>query len=180
MKAVSEYIAHGTVLVFLKPERLRAPSRPSAHSQARDLKTMSVTSVVVGIDVGGHHRRRQDANSQDAVAGRLRCCGSRADSAFTHPAVEARRQDGDSFRAARCTAAHAGRQGRQESSSNATMRGRSFVCDASSKTAVLRRYSPFDAGLLSSMRIKGPMMSNGNGNTMVEFLSAAITVSVSR
>ena len=32
---------------------------------------------------------------------------------FTHPAVDARRQDGDSLWAARCTAAHAGRQGRE-------------------------------------------------------------------
>jgi len=29
-------------------------------------------------------------------------------------------------------------------------------------------------------RSSGPMMSKGSGNTMVEFLSAAITVSVSR
>jgi transposase len=43
------------VLVFLKPERLRAPACPSAHSQARELKTMSVTSVVVGIDVAKAH-----------------------------------------------------------------------------------------------------------------------------
>ena len=40
----------GTALVFLKPERLRAPLS-SAHAQARELKTMSATSVVVGIDV---------------------------------------------------------------------------------------------------------------------------------
>jgi transposase len=39
-----------SVLVFLKPERLRARS-VSAHAQARELKTMSKTSVVVGIDV---------------------------------------------------------------------------------------------------------------------------------
>jgi transposase len=38
------------VLVFLKPERLRAPQL-SAHAQAREPKTMSATSVVVGIDV---------------------------------------------------------------------------------------------------------------------------------
>jgi transposase len=44
-----------TVLVNLKPERLRAPVRPRAHSQARDLLTMSVTSVVVGIDVAKAH-----------------------------------------------------------------------------------------------------------------------------
>jgi len=43
------------VLVFLKPERLRAPACPSAHSQARDLKTMSASSVVVGIDVAKTH-----------------------------------------------------------------------------------------------------------------------------
>jgi transposase len=43
------------VLVFLKPERLRAPACPSAHSQARDLKTMSASSVVVGIDVAKEH-----------------------------------------------------------------------------------------------------------------------------
>jgi transposase len=39
------------VLVFLKPERLHAPAWPSAHAQARDPKTMSASSVVVGIDV---------------------------------------------------------------------------------------------------------------------------------
>jgi transposase len=43
------------VLVFLKPERLRVPVCPSAHSQARDLKTMSASSVVVGIDVAKAH-----------------------------------------------------------------------------------------------------------------------------
>jgi transposase len=43
------------VLVFLKPERLRAPACLSAHSQARDLKTMSASSVVVGIDVAKAH-----------------------------------------------------------------------------------------------------------------------------
>jgi transposase len=43
------------VLVFLKPERLRASACPSAHSQARDLKTMSASSVVVGIDVAKAH-----------------------------------------------------------------------------------------------------------------------------
>jgi len=43
------------VLVFLKPERLRAPAWPSAHAQARDPKTMSAASVVVGIDVGKAH-----------------------------------------------------------------------------------------------------------------------------
>jgi transposase len=42
------------VLVFLKPERLRVPAWPSAHAQAGDLKTMSVTSVV-GIDVAKAH-----------------------------------------------------------------------------------------------------------------------------
>jgi transposase len=42
-------------LVFLKPERLRAPAHLSAHSQARDLKIMSVTSVVVGVDVAKAH-----------------------------------------------------------------------------------------------------------------------------
>jgi transposase len=41
------------VLVFFKPERLRAP--PSAHAQARDPKTMSASSVVVGIDVAKAH-----------------------------------------------------------------------------------------------------------------------------
>jgi transposase len=41
------------VLVFLKPERLRAPL--SAHAQARDPKTMSASSVVVGIDVAKAH-----------------------------------------------------------------------------------------------------------------------------
>jgi transposase len=46
------------VLVFLKPERLRAPLAlvvTSAHSQARDPKTMSASSVVVGIDVAKAH-----------------------------------------------------------------------------------------------------------------------------
>jgi transposase len=41
------------VLVFFKPERLRAPL--SAHAQARDPKTMSASSVVVGIDVAKAH-----------------------------------------------------------------------------------------------------------------------------
>src|SRR6218665_2527328 len=41
-------------LVFVKPERLRAPSL-SAHAQARDLKIMSVTSMTVGIDVAKAH-----------------------------------------------------------------------------------------------------------------------------
>jgi transposase len=41
-------------LVFLKPERLRAPFS-SAHAQARELKIMSATSVVVGIDVAKAH-----------------------------------------------------------------------------------------------------------------------------
>jgi len=40
-------------LVFLKPERLRA--RWSAHAQARDPKTMSASSIVVGIDVAKAH-----------------------------------------------------------------------------------------------------------------------------
>ncbi|GAP39070.1 mobile element protein [Piscinibacter sakaiensis] len=43
------------MLVFLKPERLRAPVCPSAHAQARDPKTMSASSVVVGIDVAKAH-----------------------------------------------------------------------------------------------------------------------------
>jgi transposase len=43
------------VLVFLKPERLRVPAVASAHAQARDLKTMSASSVVVGIDVAKAH-----------------------------------------------------------------------------------------------------------------------------
>jgi transposase len=42
------------VLVFLKPERLRAPVS-SAHAQARDPKTMSAFSVVVGVDVAKAH-----------------------------------------------------------------------------------------------------------------------------
>jgi transposase len=41
-------------LVFLKPERLRAP-QSSAHAQAGDVKTMSEISVVVGIDVAKAH-----------------------------------------------------------------------------------------------------------------------------
>jgi transposase len=41
------------VLVFFKPERLRAPL--SAHAQGRDLKTMSASSVVVGIDIAKAH-----------------------------------------------------------------------------------------------------------------------------
>jgi transposase len=44
----------GAVLVFCKPERLRAPPL-SAHAQARDPKTMSASSVVVGIDVAKAH-----------------------------------------------------------------------------------------------------------------------------
>ena len=55
LEPVTEYIAQAPVLVFLKPERLRAPARPRAHSQARDLKTMSASSVVVGIDVAKAH-----------------------------------------------------------------------------------------------------------------------------
>ena len=43
------------MLVFLKPERLGAPAWPSAHAQARDPKTMSASSVVVGIDVAKAH-----------------------------------------------------------------------------------------------------------------------------
>jgi transposase len=43
------------VRVFEKPERLRVPALPSAHAQARDLKTMSASSVVVGIDVAKAH-----------------------------------------------------------------------------------------------------------------------------
>jgi len=39
-----------SALVFIKPERLRAPVL-SAHAQARDTKTMSAISVVAGIDV---------------------------------------------------------------------------------------------------------------------------------
>jgi len=42
------------VLIFVKPERLRAPSI-SAHAQERDLKIMSVSSVTVGIDVAKAH-----------------------------------------------------------------------------------------------------------------------------
>jgi transposase len=42
------------VLVFMKPERLRAPYS-SAHAQGRDPKTMSATSVVVGVDVAKAH-----------------------------------------------------------------------------------------------------------------------------
>lgn len=41
-------------LVFLKPERLRAPPS-SAHAQVWDAKTMSGNSVVVGIDVAKAH-----------------------------------------------------------------------------------------------------------------------------
>ena len=43
------------MLVFFKPERLRAPARLSAHAQARDPKTVSVSSVVVGIDMAKAH-----------------------------------------------------------------------------------------------------------------------------
>ena len=43
-----------TALVFIKPERLRAPSL-SAHVQAWELKIMSVLSVTVGIDVAKAH-----------------------------------------------------------------------------------------------------------------------------
>ena len=42
------------VLVFLEPERLRAPPS-SAHAQVWDAKTMSGNSVVVGIDVAKAH-----------------------------------------------------------------------------------------------------------------------------
>jgi transposase len=42
------------VLVFFKPERLRAPLA-SAHAQGRDPKAMSVISVTVGIDVAKTH-----------------------------------------------------------------------------------------------------------------------------
>lgn len=41
-------------LVFINPERLRAPIS-SAHAQAGDTKTMSDSSVVVGIDVAKAH-----------------------------------------------------------------------------------------------------------------------------
>ncbi len=41
-------------LVFIEPERLRAP-KASAHAQAGDAKTMSDHSVVVGIDVAKAH-----------------------------------------------------------------------------------------------------------------------------
>jgi transposase len=44
------------VLVFLKPERLRAPFTSSAHVQAWDPKIMSAPSAVtVGIDVAKAH-----------------------------------------------------------------------------------------------------------------------------
>jgi transposase len=42
------------VLVFFKPERLRAPLA-SAHGQGRDPKAMSALSVTVGIDVAKAH-----------------------------------------------------------------------------------------------------------------------------
>ena len=42
-------------LVFFKPERLRGPARPSAHVQTRDPKTVSASSVVVGIDMTKAH-----------------------------------------------------------------------------------------------------------------------------
>jgi transposase len=44
-----------TVLAFLKPERLPAPAGLRAHGQARDPKTMSVSSVVTGIEVAKAH-----------------------------------------------------------------------------------------------------------------------------
>ena len=43
-----------SALVFAQPERLRAPM-VSAHAQARDPKTMSDSSVMVGIDVASEH-----------------------------------------------------------------------------------------------------------------------------
>lgn len=43
------------MLVFFKPERLRAPTWPSAHAQAKDPKTVSASSVVVGIDMARAH-----------------------------------------------------------------------------------------------------------------------------
>lgn len=42
------------MLVFVKPERLRAPIL-SVHAQARDLKIMSVSSLTVGIDAAKAH-----------------------------------------------------------------------------------------------------------------------------
>jgi transposase len=72
------------VLVNLKPERLRALAVPSAHAQARDLLTMSASSVVVGIDVAKAHvdvavlgaqfvarRFDNDADRQSALAAAL-------------------------------------------------------------------------------------------------------------
>jgi transposase len=72
-----------SVLVFLKPERLRAPCS-SAHTQAWEPKTMSATSVVVGIDVakayvdvavlGGEfvaQRFENEAEGHSALAGAL-------------------------------------------------------------------------------------------------------------
>ncbi len=76
------------VLVFLKPERLRVPAWPSAHAQARDLKTMSASSVVVGIDVAKAHidvavlgtqlaaqRLDNEAEAHSALAARLKPLG---------------------------------------------------------------------------------------------------------
>jgi len=43
------------VLVFLMPERLVERPRAGSHAQARDTKTMSGSSVMVGIDVASAH-----------------------------------------------------------------------------------------------------------------------------
>jgi transposase len=43
------------VLVFLKPERLIERPTASSHAQAREMKTMSGSSVMVGIDVASTH-----------------------------------------------------------------------------------------------------------------------------
>jgi transposase len=44
-----------SVLVFLMPERLIERRVAGSHAQARDTKTMSGSSVMVGIDVASAH-----------------------------------------------------------------------------------------------------------------------------
>ena len=51
LSPLPELIARGAALVFLKPERLPASPRASAHVQVREQKIMSESVVVVGIDV---------------------------------------------------------------------------------------------------------------------------------
>ena len=52
---MSELIAHGPALVFLMPERLVERRCAGSHAQERDMKSMSGSSVMVGIDVASAH-----------------------------------------------------------------------------------------------------------------------------